>query len=157
MAASFRILGVRDWVARLPLAFSCILLCWVTYRFARAFDEDAALYSGLTLATCAGLFVFTRILIPDAMVTLTITGAVWAWLLLPRPEEPNPRKWSIVLGICMGLGLLLKGLIAIVFPILAGLAYMAITRQLLSPASWKRLHVFLAVIVALVIALPCMC
>ncbi len=155
MAVSFRILGVHDWVARLPLAFSCILLCWVTYRFARwAFDADAALYSGVALATCAGLFLFTRILIPDAIVTLTITGAIWAWLRLLEPDEQDLRKWSIVLGICMGLGLLLKGLIAIVFPILAGFAYMAITRQLFSLAAWRRLHVFLAIVVALVIALP---
>ena len=42
----------------------------------------------------------------------------------------------------MGLGLLLKGLIAVVFPVLAGLAYMAITRQLFSLAAWKRLHGF---------------
>src|SRR5271157_3641371 len=155
MAVSFRIFGVHDWAARLPLALSIILLCWVTYRFARwAFGDDAGLYSGLALATCAGLFLFTRILIPDAIVTLTITGAIWAWLRLLEPDEQDPRKWSLVLGVCVGLGLLLKGLIAIVFPILAGLAYMAITRQLFSLASWKRLHIFLAVAVALVIALP---
>ena len=50
MAVSFRIFGVHDWAARLPLAFSVILLCWVTYRFARwAFGDDAGLYSGLAL------------------------------------------------------------------------------------------------------------
>ena len=38
------------------------------------------------------------------------------------------------------------------FPVLAGLAYMAITRQLFSLAAWKRLHLVLAVVVALVIA-----
>jgi len=155
MAVSFRIFGVHDWAARLPLALSVILLCWVTYRFGRwAFGDDAGLYAGLVLPTCAGLFLFTRILIPDAMVTLTITGAILAWLRLLEPDELNLRKWSIVLGTCMGLGLLLKGLIAIVFPILAALVYMAITRQLFSLAAWKRLHVFLAVAVALVIAVP---
>lgn len=156
MAVSFRIFGVHDWAARLPLMLSVILLCWVTFRFARwAFDDDTAgLYSGLALATCAGLFLFTRILIPDAIVTLTITGAIWAWLRLLDPDEQELRKWSIVLGACMGSGLLLKGLIAIVFPILAGLAYMAVTRQLISLGSWRRLHIILAAVVTLVIALP---
>jgi hypothetical protein len=155
IAASFRIFGVHDWAARLPLALSCILLCWVVYRFGRwAFDDDAALYSGLALATSVGLFVFTRILIPDVIVTLTITGAICAWLRLLEPDEHELRKWAIVLGACMGLGLLLKGLIAIVFPILAGLVYMVMTRQLFSLAAWKRLHIFLAIVVALVIALP---
>ena len=155
MAATFRVLGVHDWAARLPLALSCILLCWVTYRFGRwAFDDDAGLYAGLALATGVGLFLFTRILIPDAIVTLTITGAIWAWLRLLDPEERELRKWSFILGGCMGTGLLLKGLIAIVFPVLAGLVYMTVTRQLFSLASWKRLHLVLAVLVALAIALP---
>jgi len=155
MAATFRVLGVHDWAARLPLALSCILLCWVTYRFGRwAFDDDAGLYAGLALATGVGLFLFTRILIPDAIVTLTITGAIWAWLRLLEPEERELRKWSFILGGCLGSGLLLKGLIAIVFPVLAGLVYMAVTRQLFSLASWKRLHLVLAVPVALAIALP---
>jgi Dolichyl-phosphate-mannose-protein mannosyltransferase len=155
MAVSYRVFGLHDWAARLPLAFSCILLCWVTFRLARwALGDDAGLYSGLALATCAGLFLFTRILIPDAIVTLTITGAIWAWPRLLEPDEPHPRRWSVILGVCIGSGLLLKGLIAIVFPILAGLAYMAVTRQLFSRAAWKRLHIFLAIVVALIIAVP---
>ncbi len=155
MAITFKVFGVHDWAARLPLALSCVLLCWVIYRFGRwAFGDDAGLYAGLVLATGVGLFLFTRILIPDAIVTLTITGAIWAWLRLLEPDEPEPRKWSVVLGASIGLGVLLKGLIAVVFPVLAGVVYMAVTRQLFSLASWKRLHIFLAVIVALVIALP---
>ncbi|MFI5103934.1 MAG: ArnT family glycosyltransferase [Terriglobales bacterium] len=137
MAASYRVFGVRDWAARLPLALAVVLLCFVTYRFGRwALGDDAGLYAGIALATCLGLYLFTRILIPDAMVTLTITGAIWAWLRLLEPDEStddaHPRRWAVIMGICFGLGLLLKGLIAIVFPILAGLAFMAVTRQIFS-------------------------
>lgn len=75
MAASYRIFGVHDWSARLPLALCVVLLCFVTYRFANwAFDEETGLYAGLILATSVGLFLFTRILIPDATLTLVITG-----------------------------------------------------------------------------------
>src|SRR5690349_4822126 len=155
MAASYRVFGVHDWAARLPLALSVILLCWVTYRFGSwAFDESAALYSGVVLATCVGLFLFTRILIPDAILTLTITGAVWAWLRLLDPDEEPRKIHGVWLGTCFGLGLLLKGLIAVVFPVLAGLAYMLCARQLFSLSAWKRLQIFTAVAVALVIAAP---
>jgi len=155
MAGSFRLFGVHDWAARLPLALGILLLCWVTYRFARwAFDESAALYSGLALATCVGLFLFTRILIPDALLTAGITGAIWAWLRLLDPEEEPRPRFALLLGVCFGVGLLLKGLIAVVFPVLAGLAYMACTRQLFTPASWRRLRLFPALGIMLVIAAP---
>ncbi len=155
IAVSFRIFGVHDWAARLPLALGVIFLCWVTYRFAHwAFEERAALYAGLALATCVGLFLFTRILIPDALLTGTITLAIWAWLRLLEPDTEHPRRWSALLGLSLGLGLLLKGLIAVVFPVTAALIYMAITRQLFSGSVWRRMHVGFILIVALLIALP---
>ncbi|MGZ4787706.1 MAG: ArnT family glycosyltransferase [Terriglobales bacterium] len=155
MAASYRLFGVHDWAARLPLALCVVLLCWVTYRFGRwAFDEDAGLYAGLALSTCVGLWLFTRILIPDAMVTLTIAGAIWAWLRLLEPDEPHPRRWAGIIGVCFGAGLLLKGLIAVVFPIMAALVYMAVTRQLFSWTAWKKLQLWLVILITLVIAAP---
>ncbi len=155
MAASYRIFGVNDWAARLPLALSVVLLCFVTYRFGRwAFGEEAGMYAGVALATCIGLWLFTRILIPDAMLTLAITGAIWAWLRLLEPDEEHPRRWAFVLGCSLGLGLLLKGLIALVFPLMAGFVYMAVTRKLFSLSSWRRLNLWLVAAVALVIAAP---
>src|SRR3954462_3092681 len=74
IAVSFAIFGVHDWAARIPLALSAVLLCWVTARFvAWAFGRRAALCAGLVLGTSIGLFLFTRILIPDVILTLPIT------------------------------------------------------------------------------------
>jgi 4-amino-4-deoxy-L-arabinose transferase-like glycosyltransferase len=155
IAVAYRIFGVHDWAARLPHALSVVLLCWITYRFGRwAFGETAGLYAGIALSTSVGLFLFTRILIPDATLTLTITGAIWAWLRLLEPDTESWLSWSFLLGICLGAGLLLKGLIAAVFPVMAALVYMAVTRSLFSRAAWLRLHLGLAIAVALAIAVP---
>jgi 4-amino-4-deoxy-L-arabinose transferase-like glycosyltransferase len=155
MAVSYQIFGVHDWAARIPLALAVVLLCWVTYRFGRwAFDEDAGLYAGLALSTSAGLFLFTRIVIPDAILTLAITGAIWAILRLLEPNDEPQLRWSLMLGACLGVGLLLKGLIAAVFPVMAALAYMAFTRRLFSWTVWRRLHLEFAIPVALVVAVP---
>src|ERR1700737_3876894 len=55
MAGSYRMFGVHDWAARLPLAVAVVLLCWITQRFGRwAFGEEAGLYAGLALATSLG-------------------------------------------------------------------------------------------------------
>jgi 4-amino-4-deoxy-L-arabinose transferase-like glycosyltransferase len=85
IATAFKVLGVHDWVARLPVALFAVVLCWLTYRMgAWAFGEGsggrAGIYAGLTLATCVGLFLFTRIQIPDVTVTATIALALWAFL-----------------------------------------------------------------------------
>ncbi len=155
IALSYKTFGVRDWAARLPLALAAVILCWVTYRFARwGFDEEAGLYAGIAIATSVGLFLFTRILIPDTALTLTITGAVWAWLSLLEPEQNLPLRWAVMLGACLGTGLLLKGLIAVVFPVLAGSAYMALTQQLFSIKSWRRLTLGTAISITLAIAVP---
>jgi 4-amino-4-deoxy-L-arabinose transferase-like glycosyltransferase len=155
IAVSYRIFGIHDWAARVPLALAVVLLCWLTYRFGRwAFDETAGLYAGIALSTSVGLFLFTRIVIPDAVLTLAITGAIWAWLRLLEPEAESGLRWSFLLGGCLGVGLLLKGLIAAVFPVMAALAYMALTRSLFSWMAWRRLHLGIVIAVALVIAVP---
>ena len=71
MAISYKIFGVHDWAARIPVALSCIGLCWLTAAFGMwAFGKRAGFYAGLCMATCVGLFLFTRILIPDVMLDL---------------------------------------------------------------------------------------
>jgi 4-amino-4-deoxy-L-arabinose transferase-like glycosyltransferase len=155
IAVSYAIFGVHDWVARIPIALSAIALCWVTAAFAIwAFGRKAGLYAGLCMATCAGLFLFTRILIPDVMITLTVALAMWAFLRALDEEELHPRFWAAVLAVSLGLGLLLKSLIGIVFPIAAGLIFLFATRQLFSKFAWKRLHPFSGTLIVLAVAAP---
>ena len=155
IAGSFRLLGVHDWGARIPIALSAIGLCWLTAMFGTwAFGKRAGFYAGLAMATCVGLFLFTRILIPDAMLTFTIALAMWAFLRSLEDEEPRPLLWAVLLAACLGTGLLLKSLIGVVFPTAAGLIYLSLTRQLFSRRTWKRLHPFLGTLIILAIAAP---
>ena len=95
MATSFRIFGVHDWAARIPIALSAIALAWLTAAFGVwAFGKRAGLYAGLCMGTCFGLFLFTRILIPDVMLTASIALSMWAFLRALDPDEPNPRSWA---------------------------------------------------------------
>ena len=155
MAVSYRLFGVHDWAARLPLALAVVALCWVTFRFgAWAFGGDAGLYSGLVLSTCAGLFLFTRFLIPDATLTLTVTLGMWSFLRVLEPGEPRPRLWAALLAGSLGTGLLLKGLIALVFPAGAAFVYLAITRQLFSREVWRKLRPVSGLLLLTLVAAP---
>ncbi|MCX6594894.1 MAG: glycosyltransferase family 39 protein, partial [Acidobacteria bacterium] len=124
MAVSYAVFGVHDWAARLPLALFTVLLCWVTARMAAwAFGNRAGLYSGLMMSTCVGLWLFTRIQIPDAILTLAITVTLWGCLRALEGEA----KWAYLAAAGIGVGLLLKALIAAVFPLAALVIYLILT------------------------------
>ena len=149
IAVSFAVFGVHDWAARLPLALCTVLLCWFTARFGIwAFGARAGLYAGLAMATSIGLFLFTRILIPDVILTLSIAIALWSLL---RALESKSRWWAWSMWAAMGTGLLLKGLIAAMFPVVIGGLYLLFTRQL---GSWQRLRPFSGALIFLAIAAP---
>ena len=155
MATSFAIFGVADWAARLPIGLSILALCSVTFRMGRwAFDELTGFYAGLIMATGIGLFLFTRILIPDVSLTLTIALALWGFLRALDQDELHPRRWACTMGAAIGTGLLLKGLIAALFPVAAAFVYLLLTHQLFVRRTWQRLYPVSSLAILLAIGLP---
>jgi len=155
MMFSYMIFGVHDWSARIPVALSVIGLAWLTAAMGVwAFGRRAGLYAGLCMATCVGLFLFTRIQIPDVMLTLTIALAMWAFLRALDPDEPRPRLWSFLLAASLGIGLLIKSLIGVVFPVAAAVIYLFLTKQFFLRQTWRRLRPINGFFIALAIAAP---
>jgi 4-amino-4-deoxy-L-arabinose transferase-like glycosyltransferase len=155
MACSYKVFGVHDWSARLPVALFSVGLCLLTAAFGIwACGRKAGFYAGLCMATCVGLYLFTRVLIPDVILTFTITVAMWALLRVTDEEETHPRAWAIVLAASLGTGLLLKSLIGVLFPAAAAVIYLFLTKQLFQARTWKRLHPFSGLLVILLIAVP---
>ncbi len=155
MAAAYTIFGAHDWVARIPIALAAIALACLTAAFGTwAFGKLAGFYAGLCMATCIGLFLFTRVLIPDVMLTFTVCLSMWAFLRALEENEPHPRLWAFVLAASLGLGLLLKSLIGIVFPLAAGGIYLCLMHQFFSARTWKRLRPFSGLLIVLIIAAP---
>jgi 4-amino-4-deoxy-L-arabinose transferase-like glycosyltransferase len=155
IAVSYKIFGVHDWAARIPTALSAISLSLLTAAFGVwAFGKRAGLYAGLCLATCVGLFLFTRVLMPDVMLALAVAGAMYAFMRAIDEEEARPLLWACIMGVSFGAGLLVKSAIAVLFPVATGVIYLLVTRQLFVAKTWKRLHPFLVIVIALVIAAP---
>jgi 4-amino-4-deoxy-L-arabinose transferase-like glycosyltransferase len=155
IAVSFLVFGPYDWAARIPVALSVVALCWITARFAAwAFGRRAGLLAGLVMATSVGLFLFTRILLPDASLTLAVTLAMWSLLRALDEREPHPARWALLMWAAMAIGLLLKGLIAALFPIAGGVLYLGFSRQLLRRQTWTRLRPLSGILLFLSIAAP---
>jgi 4-amino-4-deoxy-L-arabinose transferase-like glycosyltransferase len=160
MAASFRLFGVSAAAARLPLALTVLALALAIEGFARrAFDSaQAGLYAALVLLSSFGIFIFTRIIIPDAMVCLWLTLALYCFWLTEQGSDPGtaPNRW-ICWGFaaCCALNVLTKGLIGVVFPISTALIYLLFTRGVRGAfARIRRIHLLSSTVVFLAIAAP---
>lgn len=155
IAVCYKIFGVSDVVARLPVAFSSVALALLTASFGIwAFGKRAGFYAGISIGTCVGLFLFTRVQIPDVMLTFTIALAMWAFLRALDPQEERPRLWAAILAASLGTGLLLKSLVAVVFPLAAAVIYLLLTKQFFLRETWQRLRPVSGFFIALLIAVP---
>jgi 4-amino-4-deoxy-L-arabinose transferase-like glycosyltransferase len=130
MAASFRIFGVSEWTARLPLALGVLGLVLASYALGRhAYGEEAGLWSGILTATSLGIYIFTRFQIPDALVALWLTLGM-LFFLRTLEEEPPSRAACWGLAITTALNVLTKGLIGLVFPAAIILVFLILSKNL---------------------------
>ncbi len=155
IAVSYKVFGVHDWAARIPFALAAMALAWLTAAMGVwAFGRRAGFYAGLCVATCVGLFLFTRVLIPDVLLTFTVALAIWGFFRALDEEERHPRLWAGILAASLGAGLLIKSLIGVLFPLAAGGIYLLLTHQLFLGRTWKRLHPLSGGLILLLIAAP---
>ena len=136
VAASFRVFGYNTFAVRFPIIVAILLLVWMAYQFGRwAYSEKAGLYAAAILASCVGMFLFTRVMIPEAILTLWFTTAHYCFLR----GFIGDKRWYYGMYAAIALCVLTKGLIGIVFvagPI--GL-FLLLTRTLFSELKHLRL------------------
>lgn len=156
MAGSMRfatLFGVHRpvWLAaaaRVPLALAVLALALCCEALARFLFRSAraGLYAALILLSSFGIFIFTRITIPDALVCLWITislGCFWGTEELDEAAG-DPANTARLRHLCWGfalscaLNVLTKGLIGIVLPIGIVLVYLLLTRGLRRTAARLR-------------------
>jgi len=152
-AGLYSIFGIHDWVARILTAFSAITLCWLVVRMGIwAGAPKAGFYSGLVLSTSIGLFLFTRTVIPDIVLTLLITLSLYSFLRLL--ESDRPARWAFGMWASIGLAVLTKGFIGVVFPVGIAVVYLVVTRQITSALTWRKLYTVRGTLLFLAIAAP---
>jgi 4-amino-4-deoxy-L-arabinose transferase-like glycosyltransferase len=81
-AADYHLFGFNVFATHLPLTLSVLglaILAWVWGR--RAYGERAAFYAALSILTSAGVFLFTRIFIPEVLLTLLLAFALYNFLI----------------------------------------------------------------------------
>ncbi len=113
-AAWFKIFGDSSATAHFPLALSVILLVVLAGAWGgRAFGRRGGIYAALFMGTAAGVYLFTRVLIPDVLLSLLIAAALYFYLTALEAKAP---AWRWYAGYaCVALAVLAKGLVALVF------------------------------------------
>jgi 4-amino-4-deoxy-L-arabinose transferase-like glycosyltransferase len=164
VAASLRAFGCNAFAAHLPQAVAVLLLMLLGYCWAgQAFGERAALYTGFGVLTSAGVFLFTRVFIPDSLLSLLLAAALYCFLRSLDPSVPSvslggdrsalvpTALYPYLMWTSLALAVLTKGLVAIVF--LAGTAaiYLALTGE---GRQWRQLKPGTGLLLFLAIAAP---
>jgi 4-amino-4-deoxy-L-arabinose transferase len=146
-AATYVVAGTSEGAARFWSALSGVGLVLLTWAAARRRNGPAWL-AGAMVATCIGYFAEARLALPDLplafCITLTISAAFRA------TDDGRLSSWAIA-GAGAGLGLLMKGPVAIVVPALVLLPVWWLERASVKP---RLSGLAIATIVAAVIGLP---
>ncbi len=151
VALDYKIFGQTEFATRLPVALAMVGLTFMAFEFGRRFfSPRAGLYAGLATATSVGMFMFTRIMIPEAIYALEFTAIFYLFLRgWTGTLSSRVAYWgAAALTAC---AVLTRGLIGVVFPVGTILGFVILTR------GWKRWRELLplsSTLIFLVIAAP---
>jgi 4-amino-4-deoxy-L-arabinose transferase-like glycosyltransferase len=125
-ALSFAVFGINEFAARLFVALFGVLGVAATAWFAaRCFGKRHALVAGGILATIPLYATMAQVLTTDMMLTTFVTIANFALFLHWR----EGGRWCWLGYVAMALGVLTKGPVAIILPLLALLASLIWERE----------------------------
>jgi len=136
VAWGYRAFGVSEFGTRLPTILAVLLSIGLASVWAfRAFGPKAGSYAGLFVSTCVGFYLFTRIFIPEALLSLLIGLSLYFFL---TALEPGPgRAWRWYAGYASAaLAVLTKGLVSLVFVGFPAAGYLLLSGE------WRRWREF---------------
>ncbi len=149
VAGVYKVFGENTFATHLPNALAMLGLTWLAWLWGRrAWGERAGFYAGLGVLTSVGAFLFTRFIIPEAILALFLLIALYSLIVSLEDNRPRMMYWAWA-GVA--LALLTKGLIAPVFFGGAAVPYLLLTGQW---RRWKALKPLSGFLLFLAIAAP---
>lgn len=151
-AASFKLLGIGEFAARLPHLAIAVVVAWLSWDLGRRRSDREAVYTVCLLAGSLLFFIMAGAVTTDMVlllgIVLTMRGL---WLGLHGPDVVRAReRWLLFVGIAVGL--LAKGPLVLV---LAGMPLVAWT--LMSGRTtevWRSFPWWRGIVLTALLALP---
>jgi 4-amino-4-deoxy-L-arabinose transferase-like glycosyltransferase len=151
VALSYAMLGESEFATRLPVALAVVGLVLLTFEFGRRFfGQRAGLYGGLAIATSAGVFIFTRTVIPEAIYAFEFTAIFYLFLRSWTGNLDSRTGYWGAAAVC-GLAVLTRGVIGLLFPVGAIVGFITLTRGW---HRWRELRPLSSIVIFLAIAVP---
>ncbi len=149
--------GVNEWTARLPSAMAIsglVIVIWkMTLRLLG--DQKAALMAATFFVTTIHIIVIAHAAVPDPLLMLTLGFALPAFLIVyleGREKPTSSMPWLLLTAyIALGLGVLAKGPIAGLMPLLIVGAFVTLTKQW---NNWRLFHPWKGALIVMLVALP---
>jgi 4-amino-4-deoxy-L-arabinose transferase-like glycosyltransferase len=176
VAAAYVVAGIGETAARFPSALAGLALALMTWAVGRRWvGPSTGVVAGAIVATSFGYFTMAHASLPDLPLAAFVTLATWALFeagvpaadpSVPSsgtasraPDDRTRRRWMLLAGLAIGLGMLTKGPVALVLPALVYLTARLVLADGLLPTSrgWfglRWIDVALATLVLLAVALP---
>ncbi len=149
VAIDYRLFGYNVFATHLPMTLAvlgCAILGWIWAR--RAYGDRAAFYTALAFLTTVGVFLYTRIFIPEAILTFFLSLALYSFLT--ALEDYRPNRFYLCYA-SLAIALLAKGLIAPVFFLATAVPYLLVTGEW---RRWRQFRLFTGLALFLAIAAP---
>lgn len=136
MTLSYHLFGVNEFAARAPSALFGVALIVMQYLFlCRLRGPTVGLFGALMLLLNIEMLALGRMAITDSVLIFFTTLSLYGfWLGLHEPGRGRHWIWAFYVG--MALATLTKGPVGFAVPLIAGLLYLAATRQWL--VFWQR-------------------
>jgi len=113
-AAAFKLFGVNETSARLVPALAAALTCLGVWWYVKRLNQPvAALLSAMIAGTCLGFLVLGRVLLFDMLLTAFLTLSLSGFYCWWRTHNRVHLRLAFV---AIALGVLTKGLVALVLP-----------------------------------------
>ncbi|HLF46553.1 MAG TPA: glycosyltransferase family 39 protein [Chitinophagaceae bacterium] len=149
MFGGFEIFGVTEWGARFFSAVSGLFTILLTYFFVKKYSsEKHAFITGLVLLASSHFLFEFRMSVPDPYLIFFNVASIFTAYAFFREKK---FYWLLLCAVCMGLGTLAKGPVAIALPGAAILLWLIWEKRWKEIFSWK---IFVAGIIMLAVAVP---
>lgn len=138
-AASFALLGVNEFAARLPVAAAASALVLLTYWFgSRWFGERAGFFAGAALALNPIFLGTARLMTMDIHQSLWFAVAVLCFFAGYQARTASGKRWYYGMWIACGLSFLAKSFPGIL-PLFVGLAFVLVDQRFRARAVARRI------------------